>query len=82
MNYKELKDFCNLLDEGQLKEEVVLWREDEAINSIQAEPLSEDQYMRKDGEDEHCYPLSESEHPESELKLVHRKGRPILFENF
>ena len=34
INWSELKEFCNSLNEEQLKKKVVLWREDEAISNI------------------------------------------------
>lgn len=80
MIWKEMKDFCDSLSEEQLKENVSLWREDEAINNIVAEELDEDMYVA-DG-DEGCYPLSEATEPIEELRKVHSKGKPILYEIF
>jgi hypothetical protein len=81
INWKQLKDFCNALPEEQLEKRVILWREDECINSIYANELDEDQYMH-DEDEEGCYPLSQAEHPEHELKKVYEKGHPVLIEDF
>ena len=85
MNWKELKEFANSLDEKQLKKKVVLWREDEAVNDINAENLSEDQYIGDD--DEGCYSLSDAgltidDVKEKGLRKVYDKGSPILWEKF
>ncbi|WP_017258414.1 hypothetical protein [Pedobacter arcticus] len=36
MNWNDLKIFCNSLDEVQLQQNVILWREDEAVTDIKA----------------------------------------------
>jgi hypothetical protein len=82
MTWKELKDFCNSLDEKQLERNVILWREDEAINNIEAEKLPEDRYICPDACDEGCYPLSEASEPLEDLKKVYEKGDAILWEKF
>lgn len=82
MNWKELKDFCNSLDEKQLKRRVILLREDEAINHIEAEKLEEDYYICPDADDEGCYPLSEATEPLEYLEKVYEKGDVILWEDF
>lgn len=79
-NWQQLKDFCNSLDENQLNEPVILWRESEAINNITAFQLDEDHYIAEG--DEGCYPLSDATEPEEDLKKVYDKGTPLLFENF
>lgn len=86
MNWKELKEFCNSLDEKKLERKVVLWREDEAINAIEAMTLQEDHYIGKN-DLEGCYPLSEAgisieEAKKEKLKKVYDKGDPILWEKF
>jgi hypothetical protein len=80
MNWKELKEFCNLLDKKQLNRNVILWREDEAITDIDVELLSEDYY--KGDDDEGCYPESEASEPIESLRKVYSKGDAILWENF
>ena len=80
MTWNELKEFCNSLPEDQLGKKVVMWREDEAINDIWTERLSEDHYMRED--DEGCYPESEASSPIEELDKVWSKGDAILWEKF
>lgn len=84
MNWKELKEFANTLDEKQLEQKVVLWREDEAITSIEAEQLHEDHYISKDEPEKGCFPVSEAKHLEHETKIkkVYDKGFPILWEKF
>lgn len=42
MNFKELKMFCAKLTDAELKEKVILWREDEAITNIEVQQLQED----------------------------------------
>lgn len=85
MNWKKLKEFCNSLDEKQLEKNVVLWREDEAVNDIEVMELEEDYYI---SEDEHaCYTLSDAgltleDVNEQGLEKVYAKGHPILCENF
>lgn len=80
MNWKKLKEFCNSLDEEQLKKNVILWREDESIGSIEAYSLEEDYYMEPD--DEHCYPESEAVEPLENLEKAYNKRDPILHEDF
>lgn len=85
MNWKELKEFCNSLDEKQLKERVIVWRENEALNFIEAESLESDHYIGED--EEGCYPLADvgitiTEAKEKGLKKVYEKGNPILWEKF
>lgn len=78
INWKELKDFANSLNEEQLQEQVVLWQESEAISEISTQILTEDHYIGED--EEGCYPLSEATEPEEELTLVYKKGCPLLVE--
>ncbi len=85
MNWKELKEFVNSLDEKQLKKKVILWRESEAITAIEPSILEEDQYI--DEGDDGCYSLRDAgytlrEAKERKLKKVYDKGTPILHENF
>lgn len=81
MNWRELKDFCNSLNEEQLEKQVIIWREDEAIANISPMVLEEDYYMDPE-EDEGCYPESEASSPIESLKKVYEKGDPILTEEF
>jgi len=85
MTWKELKKFANSLDEKQLERKVVLWREDEAVNDINAEVLEADHYIGED--DEGCYTLEDAgltieDVAEKGLKKVYEKGNPILWEKF
>ena len=81
MNWNELKDFCDSLDEKQLQKKVILWREDIAISNINAQNLEEDLYYGTEDE-EGCYPESEAIEPIETLKKVYDKGCPILWEKF
>lgn len=80
MQWSDLKEFCNSLPEEQLKRGVILWREDEVINKIEAKILQEDYYIGED--DEGCYPESEAEDPIEILKKVYSKGDAVLEEDF
>lgn len=90
MIWKELKEFCNGLNEAQLEKKVILWREDEAISAIYAESLDEDYFNYEDSEG--CVPESEakemaedeSEFPNGmdDFEKVYDKGDPILHEEF
>lgn len=85
MTWKELKEFCNSLDEKELSKKVILWREDEAITKITAETLHEDCYAVDDGEG--CVYESEKscllrDDEDVEIKKVYDKGTPILWEEF
>lgn len=93
MTWKELKEFCNSLDEKQLKQKVILWREDEAISKIDPITLEEDQYVEKDLIGEGCIPISEVEYilkhqPEdypdgiNHWNKVYVENTPILMEDF
>lgn len=93
MNWNDLKTFCNQLNETQLTENVILWREDEAITDIDAQQLEEDQYIDKEEMLEGCFPKSEVDdfiknQPEDypngldHFKKVYDKGFPVLQENF
>ena len=84
MNWNELKDFCNKLSETELKEKVILWREDEAITDIIAEQLQEDHYIKRENPEDGCFPVSECKdlEPETKIKRVHVKGYPVLHEVF
>lgn len=80
MNWKELKDFANSLNEHQLSQKVILWREDESIQDIEAMNLEEDHYIGNN--DEGCYPESDASEPIDNLRKVYDKGHPILWEKF
>jgi AmiR/NasT family two-component response regulator len=84
MNWKQLKDFCNNLPESELEKNVMLWREDESINKIEAEQLSEDHYIAVGQEENGCFPVSESKDLEADIKIkrVYKKGQPLLHEIF
>ena len=91
MNWKELKEFCNLLTEEQLNKNVILWQEDYCISKIETLVLDED-YYKGDNTSEGCFPLSEAkdiaddpdEFPNGveDLIKVYDKGHPILREDF
>lgn len=85
MTWRELKQFCDSLDEGRLDNRVILWREEEAIIDISAEILEDDYYKHID--DDGCYTLDEAgisieEAKENDLDKVYEKGEPILFEEY
>lgn len=85
MNWKDLKEFANSLDEEQLEREVILWREDEAIDKIEAMTLEDDHYIG-DGEDG-CYTLADAGLTEEDVKergltKVYTIGFPLLHEDF
>lgn len=91
MNWKQLKDFCNGLTEEQLQEKVIMWREHEAVNEIEAMALEEDNYMNTNIDyNDGC--MSESEMKSQinknhnlsreDFKKVYDKGFPVLWENF
>lgn len=93
MTWKELKDFCNGLSEGELEKNIVLWRESEAITDITAEQLAEDHYVEDGNEEDGCFSETESEskhHDDPEFypkgmghfRKVYKAGHPILHENF
>lgn len=86
MTYQELKDFCNNLPESELNKNVILWREnaEDVITEIQAEQLEEDYYIKLDNPEEGCFPVSECKelNPKRKIKLVYKKGHPILSELF
>jgi hypothetical protein len=93
MNWKQLKDFCNSLPESELEKNVILWREDEAITNIEAEQLSEEQYLETENSEDGCFPKSEAEsmifanpndYPDGldHFQKVYDKGHPILTEIF
>jgi hypothetical protein len=84
MNWKKLKEFANSLDEKQLENKVILWREDEAIIAIECEALPEDHYINKDEPESGCFPVSEAKHldPDTKIKKVYDKGHPVLWEKF
>ena len=81
MNWNELKEFCESLDEMQLQKKVILWRENEAISNINAEALEETHYINPHA-DESCYPESEANEPIEDLEIAYEKGSPILHEEF
>lgn len=91
--WNELKEFCNSLNEEQLKHKVILWQEDSVIDDISAECLPEDQYIDLERDDEGCFPESLmntflKDNPEDypngkdDFKKVYDKGTPILLEEF
>jgi len=85
MNWQELKDFANSLNEEQLKCKVVLWREDEAVTKIETSIIEDDQYIISG--DEGCYSLADGGYTEDDIEekglvLVYEKGHPILNEDF
>lgn len=84
MNWKELKEFCNNLPLSELENNVILWREDEAITDIGAEQLDEDYYIKTDEPEDGCFPDSEIDSLEQDIEItrVYKKGHPILHENF
>jgi len=82
MNWKELKEFANSLDEKLLEKEVILWIENEAVNNIEAMHLEADYYIGE--EEEGCYPLSDvgltiEDIKPNGLEKVYEKGDPILW---
>lgn len=91
MNWKELKDFCNTLDENQLEKNVIIWREDEVVNNVSPLLLEED-YYRGDESSDKCFSESEAkdiaddpdEFPNGIKDMIkcYDKGHPFLLENF
>lgn len=81
MNWKELKEFANSLDEKQLSKKVVLWREGETLTSIEPKELQEDHYISIEEPENGCFPVSEAKYmePETKIKKVYDKGFPILW---
>lgn len=92
MKWKELKEFVNNLPENELEKKVILWREDESINQINAETLKEDHYIDPENHLDGCFPESEAKnmikdedaYPNGilDLEKVYDKGTPILWEDF
>lgn len=85
MNWKELKEFVNSLNNKQLEAKVILWREDEAITEIETNILEEDQYIIL-GE-EGCFSLTDGGYTENDIEekgliMVYEKGHPLLMEDF
>lgn len=83
MTWNDLKEFCNSLDKKQLKEEVIVWREGEAIAKLDPITLEEDHYYNEEFSDEGCVP--ESEMPKEHMpnaEKVYSKGDPIILEDF
>lgn len=86
MNWKQLKDFCNGLQESELEKNVILWREDaeDVITEIEVKQLEEDYYVKKESPEDGCFPVSECRElePDTEIKRVYKNGHPILYEIF
>ena len=92
MNWKQLKEFCNKLPENQLENNVILWRENECVNTINAEELSEDHYIDLEDSDNGCFSFTDAKsfikdkdaYPNgfNDLKIVYKKGHPVLWEEF
>lgn len=93
INWGELKDFCNSLPESELGNNVIMWRESEAIVDIDVSKLEEDHYVKNGYEEDGCFVKSEAEYqikmdseefPEglNHFTKVYDKGHPILSENF
>lgn len=80
MTWKELKEFANGLTEAQLAKKVILWREIEGINNIQAMQLDSDHFATD--ESEGCYSREDVPTPEEGEFMVHQKGDPVLWEEF
>ena len=84
MNWKELKDFCNTLDENQLTTKVTLEAEDRSIVNIGASKLEDDYYVHEMDGSGAFFPLAEwtGEEADRELIKIYDAGRPILREDF
>lgn len=93
MTWHELKEFANSLSEEQLTKKVILWREDEAITSIDAECLEKNHFVEIGSEEDGCfdedtmYEMIRSnsnyyQNKEKHFKKVYDKGHPILWEEF
>lgn len=86
MNWKELKEFCNNLPEDKLEKQVILWREEDAIDRIEVMALEEDYYIDKEEHMDGC--VSESSIKDDlddntdNFDKVYDKGDPILWEKF
>jgi len=87
MNWKELKDFVNSLNEEQLQYDVTILGEDRSFKVNCAECLNED-YVNY--EDLGMEPISaykneenwQEEYPGLEDSIVAKKGHPFLHLNF
>ena len=84
MNWRELKDFCNTLDENQLTTKVILEAEDRSIVNIEASKLENDYYVNEMDGSGAFFPLAEWEGEETDPELIkiYDAGRPILCEDF
>ena len=92
MNWKKLKEFCNSLDEKQLLQNVLLWREDSVISKIEPMTLEEDHYIDPENAEDGCFSKSDAkdivedkdQYPNGmkHLKKVYDKGHPVLWEEF
>lgn len=80
--FADLKNFVNGLSDEQLKEPVILWREEEGVTNIEGMVLEKDHYTTE-GET-HCFPEDEAteEQKNEGLELEYKKGTPILWEDF
>jgi len=82
MTWKELKDFANSLTDEQLVNNVILWREDDVVNKIDAMKLEEDHYVDWENTENGCFTASEAQVPLKDLHLAYKAGHPILNEDF
>lgn len=92
MTWKELKEFCNSLDEKQLQSKVLVWREEECISKLEPITLSEDYYNAPEEFEPLCFSETEAKqmvvdnidfpNGMDDLKKVYDKGQPILQEDF
>lgn len=91
LTWGQLKKFCEQVPDEHYHTPVILWREDEALQSLSAEKLEEDQYMDMKADKKVCFSLSEAGMTEEDgkegvakgrLAKVYSKDHPILRENF
>lgn len=93
MTWKEMKQFCESLNDEQLEKKVIMWREEEVINDISAFTLGLDHYIDKERGEDGCIEEStakeiamnnEIDYPNGmdHFEKVYDKGFPLLHENF